>query len=88
MSRHWAYAYQDGSVPTFTADVEGEYSIQLQAHLAFADRSYPDQRDSVSTLKMSATPDARGLSCSAAPLGASALFAVLAGMGLRRRRAR
>jgi hypothetical protein len=79
MSRHWAYAYQDGSVPTFTADVEGEYSIQLQAHLAFTDRAYPDQRDSVSTLKMSATPDGKtgGNSCAAVPMDAS-----LAGLGL------
>ena len=34
--------YQDGSVPTFTADVDGTYDLQLQAHLVFADRGYSD----------------------------------------------
>jgi hypothetical protein len=29
MSRHWSYAYQDGHVPTFTADVEGDYVLQF-----------------------------------------------------------
>ena len=45
MSRHWEYAYSDGSVPTFTADVDGEYELQLQATLAFPDRAYPEVRD-------------------------------------------
>ncbi|MCC6335267.1 MAG: thrombospondin type 3 repeat-containing protein [Myxococcales bacterium] len=86
MSRHWQYAYQDGSVPTFTADVDGEYTVQLQGHLAFADRAYPEQRDSVSDLKMTATPDAGGAqSCSAAPLDTSVAGLALLAL-LRRRR--
>lgn len=85
MSRHWAYAYRDGEVPTFVADVDGEYAIQLQAHLAFADRAYPDKRDSNSTLSMKATPDS-ALGCSSAPFGASAAFALLAGLAALRRR--
>ena len=90
MSRHWAYAYQDGNVPTFTADVDGEYDIQLQAKLAFEDRAYPENRDSTSSLKLNASPDGQGgaKSCSAVPFDAS--FAAL-GLGLlalvnRRRR--
>lgn len=88
MSRHWAYAYQDGNVPTFTADVDGEYTLQLQAHLAFADRAYPDQRDSVSNLKMTATPDGSGgaQTCSAVPMDASIAGLGLALLALVRRR--
>jgi hypothetical protein len=87
MSRHWAYAYQDGNVPTFTADVEGEYTLQLQAHLVFADRAYPDQRDSVSDLKMTATPDGKGGStCAAVPMDASVAGLGLALLALVRRR--
>jgi uncharacterized protein (TIGR03382 family) len=79
MSRHWAYAYQDGNVPTFTADVDGEYDIQLQARLAFEDRAYPANRDSTSSLKLNISPDGQGgaKSCSAVPVDAS-----LAALGL------
>ncbi|GMU60809.1 MAG: hypothetical protein AMXMBFR34_25720 [Myxococcaceae bacterium] len=88
MSRHWQYAYQDGSVPTFTADVDGEFTIQLQGHLAFADRAYPEQRDSVSDLKMTATPDGKGggQTCSAVPMDASVAGLGLALLALIRRR--
>ena len=79
MSRHWEYAYADGQVPTFTADVDGDYVIQLQAHLAFPDRAYPDQRDSVAELRMTATPDGKpgSMACTAIPMDAS-----FAGLGL------
>ena len=87
MSRHWAYAYQDGNVPTFTADVDGEYTIQLQGHLAFADRAYPEQRDTVSELKMTATPDGKGgQACTAIPMDASVAGLGLALLALIRRR--
>ncbi len=55
-SRDWQYAYPDESVATFTADVTGEYVLQLTAHLLFADRAYPDQGSSVSALSLTATP--------------------------------
>ncbi len=88
MSRHWEYAYTDGNVPTFTADVDGEYTIQLQAHLAFADRAYPEKRDSVSELRMTATPDGKagGQACSAIPMDASVAAFGLALLALIRRR--
>ena len=86
-SRRWSYTYQQGSVPTFVADVDGEYSLQLQAHLVFADRVYPEQRDSVSELKMTATPDTKGgMSCSAAPVDATFASLGLALLALLRRR--
>jgi hypothetical protein len=87
MSRHWEYAYVDGNVPTFTADADGEYDIQLQARLAFADRAYPDQRESTSSLKLQ-VGNGNPSSCAAlpGPAGGLALGAALLGMLLRRRR--
>lgn len=76
MSRHWEYAYQDGSKPAFVADVDGEYTLQLSARLAFADRAYPEARNSVSNLTMNVVPTG-GSSCSALPVDGS-----LAGLGL------
>lgn len=85
MSRHWQYAYQDGNVPSFTADVDGEYDIQLQARLPFADRAYPDNRDSTSSLKLNATPDG-AQACSAIPMDASLAALGLGLLALARRR--
>jgi len=88
MSRHWEYAYQDGNVPSFTADVDGEYDVQLQAHLAFADRAYPENRDSTSSLKLNASPDGKGgaAACSVIPVDASLAVLGLGLLGLVRRR--
>ena len=88
MSRHWQYAYQDGNVPSFTADVDGEYDIQLQAKLAFADRAYPENRDATSSLKLNASPDGKGgtATCSAIPVDASMAVLGLGLLGLIRRR--
>jgi uncharacterized protein (TIGR03382 family) len=89
MSRHWAYAYLDESVPVFTPDEDGEYELQLQAKLAFADRAYPEQRTSLSTLALRVGQNkASGWNCSTLPAsgGAMALGATLLGMLLRRRR--
>ncbi len=88
MSRHWEYAYQDGNVPSFTADVDGEYDIQLQAKLAFADRAYPENRDSTSSLKLNASPDGKGgaMACTAIPMDASLAALGLGLLALARRR--
>jgi hypothetical protein len=90
LSRNYNYAYQDGNVPTFTSDVDGEYDIQLQAKLAFPDRAYPDKRESVSSLKMTATPDGgspqRTSSCNAVPFDASIAGLGFAMLALVRRR--
>lgn len=88
MSRHWEYAYQDGQVPSFTADVDGEYDIQLQAKLAFADRAYPENRDSTSSLKLNASPDGKNgaQTCSAIPVDASLAALGLGLLALARRR--
>ena len=89
MSRHWQYAYTDGNVPSFTADADGEYTLQLQANLAFADRAYPESRESVSELKMTATPDGKAggsQTCAAIPMDASLMGLGLALLALARRR--
>ncbi len=88
MSRHWQYAYADGFKPTFTADTDGTYVIQLKGELQFPDRAYPDPKNQVSTSSLSMTVLKPAGSCAAIPLDAS-----LAGLGLalltlaRRRRA-
>jgi len=49
MSRDWQYVYTDhDGVPTFKADVDGEYRFQVTATLAFADRVYPDNTKAIS----------------------------------------
>ena len=88
MSRHWEYAYQDGAVPSFTADVDGAYDIQLQARLAFADRAYPENRESTSSLKLNASPDGKNgaMACSSIPMDASLAALGLGLLALARRR--
>lgn len=86
MSRHWQYAYQDGSRPTFVADVDGDYTLQLSARLAFADRAYPESRGSTSNLTMSISDGTSPLSCSALPLDGSLAGLGLALLALARRR--
>ncbi|HEX8699716.1 MAG TPA: thrombospondin type 3 repeat-containing protein [Myxococcaceae bacterium] len=86
LSRHWQYAYVDGQVPTFTADKTGDYDIQLQARLAFADRLYPEQRESVTSLKLAVGNSASSCAALPGPAGGVALGAVLLSMLLRRRR--
>lgn len=92
MSRHWEYAYVEGEAPTFTADVDGEYAVQLQAKLAFADRAYPDKLEAVpSSLKLNITPDGKvgtAQNCSAIPLDASLAAMGLALLTWSRRRSR
>ena len=88
MSRHWEYAYLDGATPTFVADVDGEYELQLSARLAVPDRAYPAQRSSVSSLKLSAAPDGKpgSQSCASIPLDAPWLvLGALAGLKRRKR---
>jgi uncharacterized protein (TIGR03382 family) len=87
-SRHWQYDYVAGAEPTFTADADGQYDIQVQARLAFSDRAYPDQRESVSSLKLS-VGNGNASNCAAlpGPVGGMALGAALLGLLMRRRRA-
>jgi hypothetical protein len=71
MSRHWEYAYQDGHVPTFTADVEGDYVLQLQGKLVFPDRAYPDSDTDTADLNLKANPSGGVMACAALPADAS-----------------
>ena len=71
-SNRWMYTYEKNAAPTFIADVDGEYSLQLQARLVFADRVYPENRTSTSSLSMHAM-NGEGASCSSVPVDASML---------------
>ncbi len=85
----WEYRSQDVPAPTFTADVDGEYSLQLQATLTTPDRLYPDSTQSVSQLKLQAAPDTnRVMGCAVVPGPTMALWGALAAMAfaLSRRR--
>ena len=88
MSRHWSYAYQDGHVPTFTADVEGDYVLQLQGKLVFPDRAYPTSDTSTADLKLSATQNSGAVACTALPADASLMGLALAALAVIRRRAK
>ena len=88
LSRHWEYAYTDGQTPTFTADVDGEYTLQVTGTLAFPDRAYPDQKSNTSQLKIQATPDGKTgpKSCSMVGLDAPLMGLGLALLAMIRRR--
>ena len=89
LSRHWEYAYVDGKVPSFTADVDGEYQLQLSGKLVFPDRTYPNADSSTSTLALNAAPDSStggGKACSVTGLGAPLWGLGLAALSLLRRR--
>jgi MYXO-CTERM domain-containing protein len=86
MSRHWEYAYIDGHVPTFTADMPGAYTLQLKGHLVFPDRAYPEVTDSVSALEMDAGGQPQAGGCSAVPVDGALFGIALAGLGMIRRR--
>ncbi len=88
-SRRWEYAYPDGQVPAFTADVDGEYELQLSGQLAFPDRAYPEVSKSISALKVVAGEgEAAAAGCSAFPMAGSALSFGLLGLLLRNRKSR
>ncbi len=91
MSRHWEYAYPDGPdgkahVPSFTADVEGQYVIQVTGTLVFPDRAYPDQTTSRSELKISTLPGSGTKSCSAIGFDPALMGLGLALLTMLRRR--
>ncbi|WP_434301069.1 cell-cell cohesion MYXO-CTERM protein MtsC [Corallococcus exiguus] len=88
-SRHWEYQYVDGSVPNFNPDKEGEYELQVSTRLAFADRVFPNERASVSSLFVKVgKQDSDGGGCTSLPAGGSvaALGAGVLGLLLRRRK--
>jgi len=88
MSRHWQYAYTDGHVPSFTADVDGDYVLQLKGTLVFPDRAYPMNNVSTSQLKLSAGGGNSARGCNSFGLDASVIGLGLASLALIRRRRR
>lgn len=86
MSRHWEYAYVDGNVPSFTADADGEYVLQLSGALAFPDRAYPDATRSTSELRLNVGEQGKAQGCSATLFPPEALLGLLLAGLLRRRK--
>ncbi len=89
VSRHWQYAYQNGSIPTFVPDKEGTYTVQVDATLVFPDRLYPNSNKASSTLTLNVgqgTSAATG--CTALPFGAPVAGMALVALGLLARRRR
>jgi len=92
LSRHWQYAYDQGSTPTFSADVAGSYVIQLQATLSFPDRAYPDANTSTSTIEFTVGNEQnpnngnKDGGCAAVPVDGSLAMLGLGLLGLIRRR--
>ncbi|MFZ5468930.1 MAG: cell-cell cohesion MYXO-CTERM protein MtsC [Myxococcota bacterium] len=87
LSRHWEYAYPDGQVPSFTADVDGEYVLQVKGTLAFPDRAYPEAKSATSELRLQAGDGTKQpFACTALPMGAPIAGLGLVLLGLLRRR--
>lgn len=85
MSRHWEYVYEQGRAPTFTADVDGDYDIVVDAKLSFPDKQYPTLSTSQSGLKLAVDQKAL-FSCNALPAGPFTGLALGVLALLRRRR--
>lgn len=89
LSRHWEYAYVDGNVPSFTADADGEYVLQLDAKLAFPDRAYPNETTSKAQLELKVGEGGggeEGSNCSSVPAGQLIALAGLSLLAIRRRK--
>jgi len=56
LSRQWQYAYLDWNIPSFTADVAGEYTLELSGQLALPDPDFPAQRTSTAVVRLRAEP--------------------------------
>jgi hypothetical protein len=89
VSRHWQYAYANGSVPTFVPDADGTYVLQLQATLVYQDRLYPATSAANSSLTLTVGPKSGAASgCTALPFGAPAAGLALVALGMLARRRR
>jgi hypothetical protein len=89
LSRNWEYAYTNGNVPTFTPDVAGSYTFQVQGTLAFPDKVYPQNNSAVaevtSTFKGGSTPSKGGCSSGSGELSFLALLGVSSLLARRKR---
>jgi hypothetical protein len=89
VSRHWQYAYQNGSVPTFTPDADGTYTVTLTATLMFKDHLYPNANKATSTLTLNVGQGSSvATGCTALPFGAPVAGMALVALGLLARRRR
>jgi len=88
LSRHWEYAYVDGSVPTFKPDSDGTYEVQVTGTLAFPDRAFPTNTVSSAILTLNVEGSGKAVSCDAFPLDApsGAMLLGLVALFWRKRR--
>jgi len=89
ISRNWEYVYPEGQEAAFTADVDGEFELQLSAKLVYPDRVYPDQKANTTNLKLAVgegqgSGEASG--CAAVPVAFPVAGLAVALLGLLRRR--
>ena len=88
-SRHWSYAYPDGSgKPLFTPDATGDSTLQLVATMATPDARYPGVRSASAALNVKVQSAGSSSGCTALPFGAPAAGLALAALGLLVRRRR
>ena len=86
-SQNWGYFYPENQTPSFTPDKDGAYQLQLQANLVFADRAYPmDSKSSTSVLNLTVGGGAGG--CSSTGAGFAPIAGLALGLGLLLRRKR
>lgn len=89
ISRNWEYLYPEGQEAAFTADVDGEYKLQLSAKLVYEDRVYREVRTSTSELGLAVGEgESKASSCASAPVAVPAAGLGLLVMGMIRRRRR
>ena len=80
------YVYEADRAAKFTANVPGEYTVELQAELAFDDEEGYSIRAAKSQMKISVGGEAKG-GCAAMPTSTPALMSLIGlGLFLRRRR--
>jgi MYXO-CTERM domain-containing protein len=86
-STPWEFHYEQGRAANFVAKAPGEYQVELQTQLLFADDLYPDLNSDKQVMKVKVEGEAAG--CAATSTGHSlAALMLLAGLTLAWRRRR
>ena len=87
LSTPFNYHYKEGRRVEFNPDMAGDYVIQLNAKLVFADDLYPEKNTASVKLTLTAEGENQTGGCSTAPAGSGlALLGLLLGLAVLRRR--
>lgn len=89
-SDSYEYRYQTDQMAQFVAQEPGNYTVQLDAELVWADEQYPNNKVSSQTMTITATGEANGGCAATTPEDAApiALVGVFFGLGMALRRRR